>query len=463
MRDWIEAMNQGDTTSEALVSHYLDRIRRHDGALNTVAELNPDAQAIARALDEERQTQGPRSPLHGIPVLLKDNINTKDMMHTTANSLALSDLVAPYEATLVNNLRKAGMVILGKTNLSEFAYFMSDEKMPSGYGSLHGQVKHPYDSKIDPLGSSTGSGVAVAADFVPVAIGTETNGSLMAPAYQNCIVAMKPTLGLVSRHGIIPISPVQDTAGPMGRNVADCAMLLAAMAGHDPADPATHDIDVDLFDLMHAWKQDVKGMKVGVLSFSTYTYDDEQLAILTEAKTVLEHHGLIVEPVTIESKPMPNEKSLVHEFKHTLNHYLESVKGHTRMTSLADIIAFNKQDPARRLKYGQTLLEASDKTKGDLLDPDYLAIRKSLTEEARKLEDLMQAQGFDALISTLWTSYAPIHGNPSICVPAKTITDLKPRGLVFVGKRFDDARLIAIAHAYEQATRHRVPPVLDKQ
>ncbi len=448
-------------TSEALVRHYLDRIKRYDGALNTVAELNPDALAIARALDEERRTQGPRSPLHGIPVLLKDNINTKDKMHTTANALALADLKAPYEATLVSNLRQAGMVILGKANLSEFAYFMSDEKMPSGYGSLHGQVRHPYDSKIDPLGSSTGSGVAVAADLVPVAVGTETNGSLMAPAYQNGIVAMKPTLGLVSRHGIIPISPVQDTAGPMGRNVADCAMLLSAMAGHDPADPATHGLQVDAYDLMHAWKQDVKGMKVGVLTFSTYTYDDEQKAILAEAKTVLERRGLMVEPVTIESKPMPNEQSLLHEFKHALNQYLESVKGHTRMTSLADIIAFNKQDPGRRLKYGQTLLEASDKTKGDLSDPAYLAIRQSLTKEARKFEDLMQAQGFDALIATIWTSYAPIHGNPSICVPAKAITDLKPRGLVFVGKRFDDARLIAIAHAYEDATRHRVPPVLE--
>ncbi len=466
MREWslfdlIEGLNDGVMTSEALVRFYLNQIARLDPSLNAVAELNPDALKIAKRMDKERKNHHVRSLLHGIPLLIKDNINTHDHMHTTANSLALSDLIAPYEASIVKKLRKAGAIILGKANLSEFAYFMSTNKMPSGYGSRNGQVKSPYDYRIDPLGSSTGSAVAVAANMIPIAIGTETNGSLMAPAYQNSIVSMKPTLGLVSRHGIIPITAKQDTAGPMARTVAECAVLLDIIAGSDPLDAQTKEAHLGQKALSSAYKLDTNGKTVGILSFSKYPYDETDLAILHEARSVLAGRGLNVVDVEIKPNPMKNDVTMIPEFKHDLNRYLQSVKGYTKMISLSDIIAFNKEDPEKRMKYGQTILEAADQTSGDLLDATYLANRESLLKEANRLETMMQELHIDALISTKWTSYAPIAGNPSICVPAKPLIDLTPKSLIFVGKKWDDALLIAIAHTYEQATHHRIPPKLD--
>jgi amidase len=454
----IDALASGKTTSQHLVQQYLKQIEMIDPRLHAVAELNPDALAIAKRMDLERLTHGPRSFLHGIPLLIKDNINTHDAMHTTANSLALADLIAPNDATIVTKLREAGAIILGKANLSEFAYFMSEDAMPSGYGSRNGQVVNPYNPAIDPLGSSTGSAVAVAANLICIAVGTETNGSLMAPAYMNSIVSIKPTFGLVSRQGIIPISVFQDTAGPMAKTVAECAVLLDVLAGSDPADPFTKTADRHHTDLASAWKRSVRGKRVGILTYSDYLYDAEELAILAEAKGKLEAQGLLVEPLSIETHPMENMASMLYEFKNGLNLYLATVAGHTAMKSLADILVFNREDPQRRMKYGQTILEASEKTSGDLSDPAYLAIREGLLQEANRLEMLMQEREFDALISTIWSSYAPIAGNPSICVPAKALTDLKPRAIVLIGKKWDDAGLIAIAHAYELATKHRVPP-----
>ncbi len=456
-----EQFERGTLTSVQLVQHCLDRIAKIDPLLNSVAELNPDALKIAHQMDEERKTKGPRSLMHGIPLLIKDNINTHDQMHTTANSLALSDLKAPYDASIVTQLRNAGAIILGKANLSEFAYFMGDEKMPSGYGSLHGQVKHPYNTEIDPLGSSTGSAVSVAADLVPVSIGTETNGSLMAPAYMNGIVSMKPTLGMVSRYGIIPISAKQDTAGPMGKTVRDCAILLDILAKEDSKDPVTKDAHFGRKQLSEAWMRPVKGMKVGLLFITQYPYSDEEKHILEEVRKVLTSQGVDVLDIPFEAKRVENHKALVYDFKHDLNHYLKSVKGYTQMNSLSDIIFFNTIDPERRMRYGQSLLIESNETSGDLEDPVYLNMRKLQETETRRFEDIMHEQGLSALISTLWTSYAPVYGNPCITVPGKAIVDKKPIGVVFVGKKFDDANLIAIAHAYEQKTKHRIPPVFE--
>jgi amidase len=350
---------------------------------------------------------------------------------------------------------------LGKANLSEFAYFMSDEKMPSGYGSLHGQVKHPYHLDIDPLGSSTGSAVSVAADLVPVSVGTETNGSLMAPAYMNGIVSMKPTLGMVSRYGIIPISAKQDTAGPMGKTVEDCAILLDILAKEDPKDPVTKDAHFGKKHLSKACKRPVQGLKVGLLSITQYPYSDEEKSIIEEVRSVLSSQGVEVLDMPFEAKRVENHKALVYDFKHDLNQYLSSVKGYTKMNTLSDIIHFNKLDPDRRMKYGQSLLIESNETSGDLEDPVYLEMRKRQETETRRFEDIMVEQGLTALISTIWTSYAPVYGNPCITVPGKAIVDKKPIGVVFVGKKFDDANLIAIAHAYEQKTKHRIPPVFD--
>lgn len=456
----IDGLTSHKCTSVDLVTMYLEHIKKYDKHLNSVAELNPDAMQIAKSLDDERVSKGPRSMLHGIPILIKDNINTSDKMHTTANSLALADLIAPYEATIVRKLRNAGVIILGKTNLSEFAYFMSYDKMPSGYGSRNGQVISPYNEKIDPLGSSTGSGVAVAANLICVAIGTETNGSLMAPAYMNSIVSIKPTFGMVSRYGIIPISETQDTAGPMARNVADCALLLDAIAGFDPLDAYTKQAQFHKQDLFNAFRKPVTGRKIGILSFSKKPYKDEEKAVLAEAKSKFLGLGCHVEDIEIESKPMKNDESLLYEFKNGLNHYLQSVAGFTKMTSLEDIIKFNQEDPKNRLKYGQSIFVAAEKTSGNLQDEKYQDIRKNLLEEANRLEQIMKDKNLDALLSTHWTSYAPIAGNPSICVPGKPLTDIHPISIVFVGKKWDDATLISIAHAYEQATLHRIPPVL---
>ncbi len=460
LRELITGLNEHKWSAVDLVNMYLSQIKSYDHLLNSVAELNPDALSIAKSLDEEKDLKGPRSLLHGIPILIKDNINTNDKMHTTANSESLVDLIAPYDATIVKKLKDAGVIILGKSNLSEFAYFMSYDKMPSGYGSRNGQVICPYNKEIDPLGSSTGSAVAVAANLICVSIGTETNGSLMAPAYKNSIVSIKPTFGLVSRYGIIPISETQDTAGPMARNVADCAILLDILIGTDHNDSYTKNADSNKQDVKNAYLESAYGKKVGVLYFSNSAYDDEENAILDDAVTKLQNEGLIVEKITIEEHPMKNDESLLYEFKNSLNAYLLTVSNHTKMRSLKDIIDFNLEDPKKRLKYGQSILEAAQKTSGDLKDPKYLAIRKKLVTEANRLQIIMEENSFDALISTKWTSYAPIAGNPSICVPAKALIDLKPRSIVFVGKKYDDRTLISIAHCYEQATMYRIPPLL---
>ncbi len=457
----INLLNDGVFSAVELTTMYLNQIKLFDHHLNSVAELNPDALKIAEELDLERKLKGPRSLLHGIPILIKDNINTHDLMHTTANSIALSDLLAPYDAHLVTLLRNSGAIILGKANLSEFAYFMSTDKMPSGYGSRNGQVKNPYSDQIDPLGSSTGSAVAVAANLVPIAIGTETNGSLMAPAYQNSIVAIKPTLGMISRYGIIPISQFQDTAGPMAKTVADCAILLDYMIDYDPHDGITIDAPLHRLGIRDSYKLGVTGKKVGLISFSNYPYSEEELHILDEAKRKLTEKGLIVENFEIEMHPMKNFDTLIYDFKYDFNNYLDTVKGFTAMKSLKDVIDFNKLDPENRLKYGQNILEASESTHG-VHDENYIKLRIELVNEAMTLEKLMLENQLDAVLSTYWLSYAPVYGNPSICVPAKALIDLQPRSIVFVGKKWDDATLISIAHTYEQATNHRIPPHLEK-
>lgn len=455
----IDLLNKKELTSCDLVNMYIKQIQTIDPKLNAIAEINPDALSIAKILDDERLENKLRSPLHGIPILIKDNINTNDLMHTTASSLALADLHPNYDATVVEKLVKAGIIILGKTNLSEFAYFMSTEKMPSGYGSRHGQVKHPYNEKIDPFGSSTGSAVAVAANLIPIAIGTETNGSLMAPAYQNSIVAIKPTIGMVSRHGIIPISYDQDTAGPMAKTVADCALLLEQMAGYDPHDVLTRDAILYKKGLGESYKLSVTGKRVGMISFSNYPYKEPHIKVLNEAKETLRQHGIEIIDLSIELQDLKNFDTLTYEFKDGINKYLKSVSGQTRMKTLDDIINFNLEDPERRLKYGQNILVESNLTEG-LHSPIYVSMKKEKMAQASLFESLLHEHHLDALVSTYWLSYAPMFGNPSICVPGEALVDESPKALVFVGKKWDDKTLISIAHTYEQATKHRIPPKL---
>lgn len=456
-------LNNGTWSSKDLIDMYLKVIEENDKSgkkLNSISEINPDAYKIAELLDAERKNTGPRSILHGIPIVIKDNIQTNDLMHTTASSYALKDFLAPEDAFIVNKLRKAGMIILGKTNLSEFAYFMSMDDMPSGYGSLNGQVKSPYSDKIDPLGSSTGSAVSVASNMIPVSIGTETNGSLTAPAQNNSIVAMKPTLGLISRTGIIPISHLQDTAGPMSRTVEDAAILLEHLVGKDSLDKETYSIPEKKYNFSETYHKKIIDLNVGFVKFSNIKYDKKEVEILNESLKILRPVVKKVYDISIEALEMPNFKTLIYEFKHDLNHYFDSVKKALRIKSLKQLIKFNNDHKKRCLKYGQSIFEAAEETKGDLTEEKYLKVRKLLLKRANKLNELMKDYDLDVLVLPRRSSHAPIAGNPVITVPAKALTDTTPRSLFFIAKNFDDDLCIRVAYAYEQLTKHRIPPKL---
>ncbi len=460
LQELIKGLDIGKWTSRDLVDMYLERIKQIDQSgpkLNAMAEINPEVYEIADSLDLERNTIGKRGLLHGIPIVIKDNINTYDFMHTSASSIALSDLFAPNDAFVVKKLREAGMIILGKTNLSEFAYFMSFDDMPSGYGSRFGQVKSPYNEKIDPLGSSTGSAVAVASNMIPVSIGTETNGSLTAPAQNNSIVTIKPTLGLVSRTGIIPISHKQDTAGPMARTVADCAILLDVIYGKDENDLKTYHLSEKKYNFSETYNQSTSNLNIGILRFSNTKYTDEELKILEEAETVLKNKVKSIKHISMKHEEF-SYTSLIYEFKVDLNKYLSSVRSHTNIHTLKDLIEFNKLDPERRLKYGQSIFEASEKTSGTLKEPEYIDARKDVLLKAKKLTETMIENDLDVVIMTRRTSHGPIAGNPCVCVPAKALIDTTPRSLFFVGKNFDDDLCLQVAYQYEQATKKRIPP-----
>lgn len=453
-----EALNQGETTALKLVQDALKTMDALDGRLNAVAEITGDAILTAKALDEERTSSGPRSKLHGIPILLKDNINTTDGLLTTAGSLSLTDNHAPYEAPLVKKLRAAGAIILGKTNLSEFAYFMHQKDMPSGYSSRSGQVVNPYGEALDPLGSSTGSAVAVAAGYVPLAVGTETSGSLMAPAYHTSTVAMKPTVGLVSRTGIIPISHVQDTAGPMGRSVADCAIMLEAMKGLDLEDAYTMPVPSWSINYASAIHRPLNGLKVGLLI--DHAFNEEEAALTEELTALLSAQGVGVRSIEFSPHAHDVYPALAHEFKIGINAYLKSIQP-VQMKTLSDIIAYNNAHADICLKYGQSILEAADQLSGELSDPDYIKARKKANDQAEIFASLYQAHGLDAIISLSWNSYGPALGHPSIVVPAKDLNqDLTPQSFVFMGPKWSEATLIALAHHYEISTQHAKPPTL---
>ena len=443
LKDLIQALENHTQTSFDLANYYIERINTYDTTLNAIASLNPNVLEEAKKLDEERKTSGARSVLHGIPILIKDNIDVINMPNT-ANAYIMKDYFPKTDAPLIKILKDAGMLILGKTNLSEWAYFMSENDMPSGYGSLHGQVVHPYDKRIDPLGSSTGSAVAVAADFAPLSIGTETNGSLMAPAYQNQIVSLKPTFGHISNEGIIPISPTQDTAGPMARTVYDVSLLYDIMTQSNTSES------------LHT----LSSYKIGILHFDAFPYSDEHTHILNEMTNVLTTIGYDVRPQTLQYKPSSNTETLLYEMKYSLNEYLKHAQ-YENAKSLQDIITFNEQNPSKYLKYGQTLLVKSEQTSGDLNDPDYLQKRQTLLHQSRIFESLLDEENLDALVSVHWLPETPISGLPSVVVPAKTLDDLKPVSLVFIGKKHQEKTLLNITHQYEIHTLKRKDPNLD--
>ena len=478
-------MVTGSATSRSITQACLQRIASLDQrgpALRHILEINPDALLIADELDRERKTRGPRGAMHGIPVLLKDNIDTADGMTTTAGSLALEGSVPARDAFIVKRLRDAGAVILGKTNMSEWANFRSTHSS-SGWSARGGQGKNPYVLDRSPCGSSSGSGAGVSAGYAPVAVGTETDGSIVCPAAVNGIVGIKPTLGLVSRSGIIPIAHSQDTAGPMARTVSDAAILLNVLAGIDPRDSATASSrgksrpDYTRF----LDENGLKGARIGVAREKFFGYSAAADKLVEDAIAVMKRRGaIIVDPANIPTAGKFDESEfevLLYEFKADLNAYLASLGPKARVRSLADIIAFNERNRQREMPYfGQEIMIMAQK-KGPLTSKAY---RDALAQNHRMsrtqgIDAVMTRHRLDAIVapttSPAWpadlvngdhftggsTTPAAVAGYPNISVPAGFAHGL-PVGISFFGRAWSEAKLISIAYSFEQATKHRRPP-----
>jgi amidase len=508
IKELQQALAAGETTAAALLRASLARIDAYDRAgpmLNAVRELNSDAPAIAAAFDRVRPD--PARPLAGIPILVKDNIATGDRMHTTAGSLALAEVRAVRDATLVARLRAAGAVILGKANLTEFANILAIE-MPSGYSSLGGQVRNPYAPSLDrrgvpvvpPGGSSSGSAVAVAAGLCAAAIGTETSGSLLSPASQNGLVTVKPTVGLVSRAGILPIAHSQDTAGPLTRSVRDAAILLNVLAAPDPRDPATLTQRRPADYAAGLDPDGLHGARIGVPGDPADPANDVYFgrlglaaaAVIGEAIACLEAQGATIVRANIPTagwiggpgtemailnrnpespsrhQPVYRPIVFVYELKHDLNAYLRDWLAGTAMRSLGDIIAFNAAHAERALRFGQDIFLASEATRGDLSEPEYAAARANDLRASRTLglDAYMNRHRLDAVMfpGAAGAAIAAKAGYPSVQVPAGMVaaTDAPPYplGVTFTGRALSEALLLRFAYAFEQASRASRAPAL---
>ncbi len=475
------AMSEGSLTAVAITEHYLARIAQLDPQLHAVLEVNPEALSIAAALDAERAAGTVRSPLHGIPVLLKDNVDTADQMQTTAGSLALLDAPTPQrDAFLVTRLREAGAVILGKTNMSEWANFRSTNAS-SGWSSRGGQTLNPYDLDRTPCGSSSGSAVALAADFAVLAVGTETDGSIVCPAAHNSVVGIKPSLGLISRAGLIPIAHSQDTAGPMARSVRDAALLLNALVAEDVDDLITSNLRTRTpLDYTAFLREDaLEGKRIGVMR-QAFGRDAALDALMEAQLQVLRDAGAEVFDIAINaarSFSSAETQVLLFEFKNDLENYLYERGG--SLQSLRDLIAWNEANAATVMPhFGQELfLQAQETT--NLGDQEYLsALGYSKAFSQSSINSVMQDLELDALVaptnSVGWpvdpsgdktegyvssASLAAVSGYPNITVPAGYL-DGFPIGLSFMGRQYSEPTLIGIAHAYEQLTQARRPPQL---
>lgn len=483
--DLQAAMGSGERTARSIVQLYLERIEALDGQgpeLRSVIETNPDALEIAAQLDEERRTRGPRGPLHGIPVALKDNIDTRDRTTTTAGSLALEGSVPPRDSFVAQQLREAGAVILAKANMSEWAYFRG-ERATSGWSARGGQCKNPYALDRNPCGSSSGSAAAASANLAALTIGTETGGSIMCPSSTNGIVGIKPTVGLWSRSGIIPISHSQDTAGPMCRTLRDAALLLGALAGEDPRDPATAASQgrahVDYAAFLDP--EGLRGARIGVVrSFGGFSPD--VLALFEDALDATRAGGaILVDPADLPTAAWNDALPLTlleYEFKANLNAYLTALGPDAPVKSLAEVIAFNEANAEREMPFfGQERLVASQ-ARGPLTDPEYQNAVRTVQQRTREdgIDAVMDRHGLDALVAPTrgeaWLTDhilgdrleggssagpAAIAGYPDVTVPMGFVSGL-PVGVSFFGRAWSEPTLLRIAYGYEQATRHRTPP-----
>ena len=491
MQEWTIAelrkgMASGELTARQLAEMYLDRIAmvdEGDDGIHAVIELNPDALDIAETLDAERVAGKVRGPLHGIPVLIKDNIDTFDRMTTTAGSLALEGSVALQDAFLVGRLRDAGALILGKTNLSEWANFRG-KRSTSGWSSRGGLTRNPYALDRTACGSSSGSGAAVAANLCVAAVGTETNGSIICPAQTNGIVGLKPTVGLISRSGVIPIAHSQDTAGPMVRTVADAATILGVLVGVDETDAATLAEGKNAYeDYTQFLESDgLKGARIGVAR-SLFGTDNRVLKIIESGLETMKSSGAILVDVHLASSDKFDKSELevlLYEFKADLNAYLANRGRTAKVHSLEDVIKFNQENSARVLPYfGHERMEAAQK-KGPLTGKRYFnALEKNHHMSRDKgIDAVMKEHKLDAIVcpsgGPAWmidlingdgirswdtdsTSYAAVAGYPHITVPAGYISGL-PVGISFFAGAWQEPTLIRLAYAFEQATQVRVPP-----
>jgi len=464
-------------SARELTGMYLARIATLDKSVGSIIELNPDALAIADALDRQRK----RGPLHGIPILIKDNIDTADRMHTTAGSLALADNIAARDAHVVKRLREAGAVILGKTNLSEWANFRSTHST-SGWSARGGLTRNPYALDRNACGSSSGTGAAIAASFAAVGVGSETDGSIVCPSSANGLVGLKPTLGLISRSGIIPISHSQDTAGPMARTVTDAAILLGAMTGIDSLDAVTatsrNHVQADYTQFLDA--NGLRGARIGVAR-KYFGFHDGVDKLMNEALDVIKQLGAtLVDPADMETTGKYDDTELevlLYEFKADLNAYLAQLSPNVKARTLADLIQFNKDNREREMPYfGQELFERAEK-KGPLTSDEY---KKALAKNHRMsreegIDAVMKKHKLDALVAPtggpVWctdlvngdhytggySSASAVAGYPHITVPAGHVFGL-PVGLSFFAGAWSEPALLKYAFAFEQATKARRAP-----
>lgn len=459
-----EEMQAGNISSEELVLMYKENISLRDKNIHALLEINPDALHIAQALDFERQRKGFKGPLHGIPVVVKDNMETADNMHTSAGSLALENHYALNDAYLIEKLRKAGAVILGKTNLTEWANFMSD-KMTNGYSSRGGQVKNPYGA-FDVGGSSSGSAAAVAANLAAAAVGTETSGSIINPAAQNSLVGLKPTVGMISRRGIIPLSHTQDTAGPLARTVEDAVKVFSVIIGVDPEDPITRlSSDYEGYDWsVHLKKDGLKNVRLAVTPDLFKEISDEQMAMFEKAKEQLKQCGAeIIEGVDLGA----NQEDLgfavlLHEFKADLNAYLAKTAPSNPIRSMDDVIAFNNEHSDKMLKFGQNLFEQANNLSGMLTEREYVEAleRNRFLAAEQGITATLKEIGADAIIlpQDFGCNVGAAAGFPAITVPYGYTKTHEPFGITFSGMAFSEPKLIEYAYAFEQAVKGRKNP-----
>ena len=481
--DLQQKMQSKQFTSRLITELYLKRIDQIDKKgimLNSVIELNKDALNMADAMDREREKGKVRGPLHGIPVLIKDNINTGDNMHTTAGSLALADNFAKQDAFIVHKLREAGAVILGKTNLSEWANFRSTHST-SAWSSRGGQTKCPYVLDRNPSGSSAGTGTAVAANLCVIGIGTETNGSIVSPASVNGLVGIKPTVGLWSRSGIIPISKTQDTAGPMARTVKDAAILLGALTGIDTLDLATLGskgrIEADYTKFLDA--NGLQGKRLGIEK-SALNDNPAVVALLQDAIKTLKSKGAEVVEIELNKELKTIGKNeltvLLYEFKDGLNQYFGNAN--SKIKTLADVIAFNKQNEVKAMPFFKQETMELAQAKGDLNSKEYLdAVKQTNTGTRKVIDDMLAKYKLDAIIGTTngpavcidlvngdydngfsFSGPAAMAGYPHITVPMGLAHGL-PVGLSFFSTAYKEGDIIKLGYAYEQASKKRVAPL----